>query len=271
MRHLYFVSSTKQGTAPKSLSHCRIRPCTAVQLCILGYCEYFWSSINSLHLSYTTTLTFTCVLFSSISSYFGLVSFWIGRETNSNRWIARGAESKVSIEKLAVLASTWNFQNSECRFLCTWLILSLEEKWVSPVSYLVVLFLIFSSRNASSPSWGTVLCTKLRSCRKTIWWRHIKFKEAQVCERGSACKWAGWAFLPRYGQKGQVGTILLSSGREVSRMGCCCEGKLLRVACNGYLVSLDWVAFLQVYSYQLLTLRGTRVYRLGFGWPKCTY
>eukprot|EP00986_Skeletonema_menzelii_P013347 scaffold7689_cov139-Skeletonema_menzelii.AAC.1 len=32
-------------------------------------------------------------------------------ETNDKVWIARGADSKVSMEKLAVLASTWNFQN----------------------------------------------------------------------------------------------------------------------------------------------------------------
>jgi len=43
--------------------------------------------------------------------YFGLVSFWIGREANDKKWIARGVESKVSIEKLAVIGSGWNFQN----------------------------------------------------------------------------------------------------------------------------------------------------------------
>ncbi len=48
-----------------------------------------------------------------ISSYFGLISFWIGRETNDKKWIARGTESKEAIEKLSLLASTWNFQNSK--------------------------------------------------------------------------------------------------------------------------------------------------------------
>ena len=45
--------------------------------------------------------------------YFGLVSFWIGREKNDKKWTAKGAESKISMERLASLASTWNFQNSE--------------------------------------------------------------------------------------------------------------------------------------------------------------
>ncbi len=59
----------------------------------------------------------TFALFSLLtSSYFGLVSFWIGREANDKKWIARGTESKVSIENLAKLASTWNFQSSEFRF-----------------------------------------------------------------------------------------------------------------------------------------------------------
>ncbi len=56
----------------------------------------------------------TFLFLSFDSSYYGLVSFWLGRETNDERWVARATESKVSIEKLAVLASTWNFQNSEC-------------------------------------------------------------------------------------------------------------------------------------------------------------
>ena len=51
--------------------------------------------------------------------YLGLISFWIGRETHDKTWFARGAESKASMEKKARLASTWNFQNSECSFwLC---------------------------------------------------------------------------------------------------------------------------------------------------------
>ena len=53
-------------------------------------------------------------------SYSGLVSFWIARESNSKKkkkWIRRGVECKDKIEKLSDLASTWNFQNSECRNL----------------------------------------------------------------------------------------------------------------------------------------------------------
>ncbi len=57
-------------------------------------------------------------------SYAGLVSFWIGRETNDRELLRKGTECKDKIEKLVVSASTWNFQNSECRnlhfvvFLC---------------------------------------------------------------------------------------------------------------------------------------------------------
>jgi hypothetical protein len=50
-------------------------------------------------------------------SYSGLVSFWVGREKgdkNSKKWIERGVKCKEEIEKLAVSASVWNFQNSEC-------------------------------------------------------------------------------------------------------------------------------------------------------------
>ncbi len=71
--------------------------------------------VSNLNLS---SLVLTFALFSSFtSSYFGLVSFWIGRETDDKEWIARGKKSKVSIEKLAALASTWNFQNSEFGYL----------------------------------------------------------------------------------------------------------------------------------------------------------
>ena len=31
----------------------------------------------------------------------------------SNKWLASGVECKMEIEKLADLASTWNFENSE--------------------------------------------------------------------------------------------------------------------------------------------------------------
>jgi hypothetical protein len=31
----------------------------------------------------------------------------------SKKWIARGVECKDAIEKLAISASTWNFQNSK--------------------------------------------------------------------------------------------------------------------------------------------------------------
>ena len=31
----------------------------------------------------------------------------------SNKWLASGVECKDEIEKLAVLASAWNFENSE--------------------------------------------------------------------------------------------------------------------------------------------------------------
>ena len=52
-------------------------------------------------------------------SYSGLVSFWVARETNDRKeltkWIRRGVECKDKIEKLSVSASTWNFENSECR------------------------------------------------------------------------------------------------------------------------------------------------------------
>ena len=33
----------------------------------------------------------------------------------SNKWIKRGVECKDKMEKLSVSASTWNFENSECR------------------------------------------------------------------------------------------------------------------------------------------------------------
>jgi hypothetical protein len=79
-----------------------------------------------------------------ISSYFGLVSFWIARDLNNKKyiakkWIARGAESKVAIEKLAVLASIWNFQNSECRFVHD------REKGVSLISHILFISLILQS------------------------------------------------------------------------------------------------------------------------------
>ncbi|KAL7431919.1 hypothetical protein ACHAXM_002874 [Skeletonema potamos] len=43
--------------------------------------------------------------------YSGLVSFWVGREKNDSKWIARGCKCKEEIEKLAASASIWNFQN----------------------------------------------------------------------------------------------------------------------------------------------------------------
>jgi hypothetical protein len=55
--------------------------------------------------------------FSMHYSYAGLASFWIGREMNDKELIAKGTECKNEIEKLVVLASTWNFQNSECQNL----------------------------------------------------------------------------------------------------------------------------------------------------------
>lgn len=33
----------------------------------------------------------------------------------SNKWLASGVECRVEIERLADLASTWNFENSEYR------------------------------------------------------------------------------------------------------------------------------------------------------------
>ena len=50
-------------------------------------------------------------------SYAGLASFWIGREMDDKELIAKGTECKNEIEKLVVLASSWNFQNSECQNL----------------------------------------------------------------------------------------------------------------------------------------------------------
>ena len=50
------------------------------------------------------------------SSYSGLVSFWVGRETDNQDWIDRGVESKDAIEKLVESASAWNFQNSKSSF-----------------------------------------------------------------------------------------------------------------------------------------------------------
>lgn len=44
------------------------------------------------------------------SFYDGLVSYWIGREENSPKWIRKGANCKLVIEKLAE-SSQWNFQN----------------------------------------------------------------------------------------------------------------------------------------------------------------
>jgi len=44
------------------------------------------------------------------SFYDGLVSYWIGREENSPKWIRKGANCKLEIQKLAEL-SPWNFQN----------------------------------------------------------------------------------------------------------------------------------------------------------------
>ena len=63
-------------------------------------------------------LLFYLTLF--LFSYFGLVAFWIGRDTRidtrkgraiAKKWKGRGVEAKNAIEKLAALASTWNFQN----------------------------------------------------------------------------------------------------------------------------------------------------------------
>jgi predicted ATPase len=48
--------------------------------------------------------------------YSGLVSFWVGRETDNQDWIDRGVESKDAIEKLVESASAWNFQNSKSSF-----------------------------------------------------------------------------------------------------------------------------------------------------------
>ena len=41
----------------------------------------------------------------------GLVSFWIGRETNDREWIARGQKSRLAMSKLVDSASSWNFQS----------------------------------------------------------------------------------------------------------------------------------------------------------------
>lgn len=59
------------------------------------------------------SLTLTFVVSLCTYSYAGLASFWIGREMNDKELIAKGTECKNEIEKLVVLASTWNFQNSE--------------------------------------------------------------------------------------------------------------------------------------------------------------
>jgi hypothetical protein len=69
--------------------------------------------ISNLH---TNLLTLSLLL---PRSYCGLVSFWISREINdkkskkSKKWIARGVEYKNEIDKLAMSASAWNFQNSK--------------------------------------------------------------------------------------------------------------------------------------------------------------
>ena len=70
----------------------------------------------SLHLIFAFHLLLVCTY-----SYSGLVSFWVAREMNDNdrkeltKWIKRGVECKDKMEKLSVSASTWNFENSECR------------------------------------------------------------------------------------------------------------------------------------------------------------
>jgi len=49
--------------------------------------------------------------------YFGLVSFWIGREKCDKKWLLRGIASKHALNNLATTASTWNFENSECTYM----------------------------------------------------------------------------------------------------------------------------------------------------------
>jgi hypothetical protein len=58
-----------------------------------------------------------CSLLSS--SYFGLVSFWIGRVEGDNNWVAHGVKAKDTFATLAGSVSPWNFQNSELILLCT--------------------------------------------------------------------------------------------------------------------------------------------------------
>lgn len=84
-------------------------------------------SLRSRSIPHAHFLFFSTIL----SSYFGLVSFWLAREVyhkdkedsrsrkrDSKRWMTRGSEMKDVIEKLATTASTWNFENSKLlRFL----------------------------------------------------------------------------------------------------------------------------------------------------------
>ncbi len=80
-----------------------------------GYCEYTTSRSLTFSLEFCLILTF--ITSCRTHSYAGLVSFWIGRETNDRELLRKGTECKDKIEKLVVSASTWNFQNSECRNL----------------------------------------------------------------------------------------------------------------------------------------------------------
>jgi len=87
-------------------------------------------------------------------SYSGLVSFWIGREIKdgkkAKKWLARGAECKDEMEKLAASASEWNFQNSEYQFHdhdVIFLFLSCSTMHLTLLSYLFHIH-----RSISSPS-----------------------------------------------------------------------------------------------------------------------
>lgn len=55
-------------------------------------------------------------------SYFGLVSFWLGRELEGKSkkrkrlaWLSRGSECKHALNNFAMKASIWNFENSKWR------------------------------------------------------------------------------------------------------------------------------------------------------------
>lgn len=52
------------------------------------------------------------VFSSSIYTFYeGLISFWIGRKENDDKWIAKGKDARRAIESLEASSSSWNFEN----------------------------------------------------------------------------------------------------------------------------------------------------------------